>query len=463
MIMCQSVYAGNDHYEIKVTLKGAESDTVLLGYHYGDKQMLRDSLVLDDKGQGVFKGDSLLQHGVYLIISPTKKFFELIISDDQQFEISSDTSNLSGSVKVKGSKENEVFYDYISYLNMIRKEAESLKKQMVEETDQVKKDAMNAELQTMDAKIRDKRTEIYTKNPDFLSAAVLRANDEPIIPEPPILADGSIDSTFRVRYFREHYFDSVDFGKKGLVRSPVLHRKMTYFLDKLTYPVVDSVKNACDYLIDLGRQDEDVFKYVTMFTLNKYAASKIMGMDAVYVYLVEKYYLTGEADWVDDASLYRMTERVKTLKPILIGEPCPPLALTDRDGHVIDMLSLPEEYIVLMFWDPDCGHCKKSMPDLLKFYKEYHDQGVELYAVATEHEEEKWLKYLDGNEQPWINVADFKFRNNFREVFDVRGTPRIFVMDKERNIIAKQIGAKYLGDWLKRYREGLEKAENKEK
>ena len=449
-----------DGYEIRVQVDGVINDTLFLGFHYGDKQMLRDTALVDAKGRAAFKGEEALDRGVYLVITPKKKYFELIISDDQKFEASTDTSNLSGNLKVKGSKENEIFYDYISFLNKVRSDAESLKTQIAEEKDPAEKARLQEELGKKDVEIKEKRSNIYQENPDLLVTDILRSNDEPVIPEAPVLADGSIDSTFRVRYFKEHYFDSIDFEEVGMVRSPVLQKKMTYYLDKLNYPVPDSVKIACDYLIDLASANEEIRKWTTNFMVNKYAASKIMGMDAVYVHLVEKYYESGLADWIDDASLYRMTERAKTLRPILIGQASPPLKLKDRDGEWVDMLSLPQEYIVIMFWDPDCGHCKKAMPALKEFYEVYSPQGVEIYSVATEQEEEKWLKYLDENEMPWINVADFEFRNNFREVFDVRGTPRIFVLDKERKIIAKQIASKYLGDWLDRYRKEQEKNKN---
>jgi hypothetical protein len=52
---------------------------------------------------------------------------------------------------------------------------------------------------------------------------------------------------------------------------------------------------------------------------------------------------------------------------------------------------------------------------------------------------EKWKNYIKENKLDWINVADPKLQNNFREEFDIKTTPQIFILDKDKKILAKKI------------------------
>ena len=47
----------------------------------------------------------------------------------------------------------------------------------------------------------------------------------------------------------------------------------------------------------------ETFKYYLVHFLNEYAKSKVVGYDAMYVHLVDKYYSTGLAPWTDEEQL----------------------------------------------------------------------------------------------------------------------------------------------------------------
>jgi hypothetical protein len=75
-------------YKIKVSIKGYKNDTLLLGYHYGDKQYIKDT-AFRLNGQFVFEKDTLLEPGMYLIVlKPSHDFFQLLIEEkNQQFSV----------------------------------------------------------------------------------------------------------------------------------------------------------------------------------------------------------------------------------------------------------------------------------------------------------------------------------------------------------------------------------------
>jgi hypothetical protein len=103
-------------YEIKVNVKGLSDSTCQLAYYFGDKQYIKDSAKADTKGNLVFKGDEELPGGIYMVVLPGKKYFEMIVDKEQYFNLETDNADLVANMKVKGSKDNEVFYDYLRWI-----------------------------------------------------------------------------------------------------------------------------------------------------------------------------------------------------------------------------------------------------------------------------------------------------------------------------------------------------------
>ncbi len=273
---------------------------------------------------------------------------------------------------------------------------------------------------------------------------------DPEVPEPPKDENGKIDSSFQFKYYKEHFFDKVDFGDKRFVRSPLFHQKVEQYIEKLTVPHPDSIGRSIDVIMSKAEQNEELNQYLTAHFLNKYAKSKIMGMDAVYVYMVDNYYSKGKAEWVDSVQLFKIRDRADMMRPNLIGKKAPNFRLKDADGNYHVLYNQKSPYVVLYFWDPDCGHCKKSTPKVYEFYQNYKAKGVEVIAISTEHEEDKWRKYLEENELGWLNLRDFQYRSNFRRDYDLSGTPRIFILDKDKTIIGKRLGADQLPNFMDR-------------
>ena len=99
-------------YEIKVNIRELQDSTVFLAYHLGDKQYLKDTLKLDPDGHGVFRGTESLPQGIYMVVLPGRRYFEILISSEQFFSLSCNYSDYFKSLEFKGSEENTRFVDY---------------------------------------------------------------------------------------------------------------------------------------------------------------------------------------------------------------------------------------------------------------------------------------------------------------------------------------------------------------
>jgi thiol-disulfide isomerase/thioredoxin len=225
-------------------------------------------------------------------------------------------------------------------------------------------------------------------------------------------------------------------------------------MTKLTAQMPDSIIASADMLISKLDPKSENFRYVIWWITNNYETSKYMGMDAVFVHMAKTYYTPEIAYWVDEVQLFKIQERAKVLEPILLGKKVRNLTLADVNNKYHSLYNISADYTILYFWDPDCGHCKTVTPLLKEYYEKPKSTTVEVYAVCTEVEMDKWRDYIKENDLKWINVADPELKNNFRYEFDITTTPQIFLLDKEKKIIAKRIEVetleKIMGQELKK-------------
>ena len=74
-------------YQIDVTINGLQDSTLFLAYHLGDKQYIKDTIKLSSTGHGKFFGKEALPQGIYMVVLPGRKYFEILISKDQFFQL----------------------------------------------------------------------------------------------------------------------------------------------------------------------------------------------------------------------------------------------------------------------------------------------------------------------------------------------------------------------------------------
>ncbi len=445
-------------YDIKLTIKNLPNSRLILAYYYGDKQYVKDTLKIDSKGLCEIKGDTSLPSGIYLAVFPAlgNKYFEFVI-DEQRFSLTTDTNDLAGHVVVSGSQENELFYDDMKFLTKERKESEGYNTQYKAATTQKEKDDIRAKLLKIDSLVNDNRHAVMKKYPNSFYVTILKAM-EPIQPKelkdaPKDAVGRIIDSNWVWRDYKNRYWDNVKLTDDRLLRTPVFHNKLKEFYTRTIIQLPDSIIADGDALLSKMPPKNDIFKYTLVYMLNEMAKSKIMGFDAVYVHLVKNYYAKGFAPWVDTVQLYKINERGRVLEPLLIGKKAANITLTDTTLKTFrSMYDIKNRFTILCFWDPDCGHCKKEVPKLADIYHKMKKDGidVEIYAPAIMSIEEvkKWTDFINEHKLDWINVADPYRQNNFRFEWDIQSTPQIYILDKDKKIIAKRIGADQVEDFI---------------
>ncbi len=442
-----------DSHKISIELDGYQLDTIYLGYYLGDKQYVRDTTVRQ-KDKFVFEGTEALPVGVYIvIIPPTNDIIQILVDEDQQFTISAKYDKGPKDITFKSNDENTLYYSYIRYIQDLRPESDQLKKQLdsldaEQQTDQYQQ--LTERMTAIDAGVENLADEIVQNHPESYTALLLKANKQIDVPE--FTGDDSEVQLKRFHYFKKRYFEKFYLSDPRMFRTPYLFDRVNYYTDKLTMRAPDSIKLSIDEVLKPLEYNESAFQFYLVHFLNKYAKSKIVGHDGVYVHLAETYYAQGKAPWTTGEQLNKILKNALDLKPVLIGKTAPNIELHDQQGEYVKIHDIESDYIVLYFWNPTCGHCKKSTPELIEFYKEYQSKGVKVVTVCgkTGKELGECWKYIDEHEgmDIFYNLADEYYKSRFKTIYFVKTTPKLYVLDRNKEIISKGIGVEQLPELM---------------
>ena len=444
------------HYRLEVQLNYYPNDTLILGYFYGKGQFAKDTALRNKDNTFVFSGKDTLPQGMYFVLTrPNNNYVQFVVGEDQRFKILSDYLALNDSLSNEGSKENEILLKYTAYLDEMSPKARAIREQMTSGlVDDAEKDSLKLELSHIDDAVKSFQNKLVRQYPESFTAALIKVNREPAVPS--FEAKGDSLKALQFKYYKSHYFDSLDLHDDRLLYSPFLFPKVKNYVENLTIQIPDSVNRALDLV--LGKMDprSEVFKYFLPYFLNHYATSQYVGLDAVFVHLVKNYYAKGMAPWMKEENLQKLISETEKMEPTLIGKQAPDITVFDQSGKPIHLYDLDAEFTILVFWASDCSHCKKSMPQLAEWYKKQNHDSIKVLAICTkllDKEKTCWEFVKNKHTEILMNASDKFLKSKFSVKYNVHTTPSIFVLDRNKKILIKKIGVEQLDDVLKKIRE----------
>jgi thiol-disulfide isomerase/thioredoxin len=444
-------------YEIDVTIRGLKDSSIYLAYHFGDKQYIKDTIALNKTGSAKFTGKEALPQGIYMIVLPGQKYFEILISNDQIFSVECFYDDYFNTLKFSGSDENSGFVAYQKKWVSMQQYAASVNKRL--QTNKQNSDSIK--ILTQLQKETEENMKMYLRNVvaennGNLLAVLVKALLPIEVPEIKVPAGSPNPDSVRwiksYLFTKNHFFDNVSLTDERLLRTPILHARLEAFFKNMLIQAPDSLNKEIDIIIKKCEKNYKIFQFISVFLFNHFRESEIMGHDAVMVKLADDIYLSGKADWVSKEFKDDLKRQIDLIRPNLIGKKAEDLVMNSYKGVFVSLHDLEKDFTVLYFWEPDCGHCKETTPKLKAFYEKTHDYSLEVFAVCTTSEKDKWSKYIEENKLTWINGWDPARTTHFDYYYNVQSTPMVYILDKNKKIIAKKIGVEDVGSFIDNYR-----------
>lgn len=443
-----------DTYKIDVKLTNSKDTSLLLVSYYGNTNQIVDTAFLNN-GTYTFSGSEPLKGGIYLVVFQNKQYFELVIDKEQNFSIETDISNPVDNMKIKNSQDNIEFYSYLKDVGSYGKKDQELGKEYKDaEGNKEKQGELRKQITELNEQVTAIKLAFIKNHSESLFGKILQASEEPEIPKVlPLKDDGSPDSSYIYKYYKAHYFDGFDFADERLLRTPIYANKIKRYFKNVIVQRPDTLIKEANMIIEKAKPNKETYKFCIWYFTYEAETSQIMGMDEVFVALGKKYYTTGEAYWVNDATLKRMTKRINTLDRILIGKKAPNMIMQDTLMNLRSLDDVIGNYTIIMFWDPDCGHCKTEIHQAQPWVAENAEKyNIKIFSVCSDTSIVKWKnKIHEYKIQDWINVdGPRSLTENYHDLYDIISTPTIYLLDKDKKILAKRLSWSQTTDFIKR-------------
>ena len=413
---------------IDFQIKGLEYKAIIFAMQYGEKQLIIDTIQLNNQAMGFYESKERLTGGIYVVIFPSTKYFELLINDEQFFSLISDTTETMKNLIVEGSEETELFRQY------------QVKSSIIAKT--IRYNSENAKTEALEFLNKDLsqfKDSIQRYMPLSFINKYFQMQLEPTFPDSLLKTQKPGREMFvnLQQYKKNHYFDNVDFKDHRLLRTRLLHEKLQYFFNVLLSQQADSVCKEIDFLLHKTQANEEAYRYILSMLNQNYRQANTSQQEKILVYLADQYYLNGKAPWADPRFVKLLQEKCETLRPALMGVKAANLELQTIDGKKIDIYNIDAPFLVIFFWSDDCKVCLAEAEKLNQFYLKNKSKGIEILAIYVHADKNGFQDFLARTGYNWKFAYDPILKSNFSKLYRVDSTPKIFLLNQEKTILDK--------------------------
>ncbi|MGM0497985.1 MAG: peroxiredoxin family protein, partial [Bacteroidota bacterium] len=121
-----------------------------------------------------------------------------------------------------------------------------------------------------------------------------------------------------------------------------------------------------------------------------------------------------------------------------MGTALPDITLPDVSGDTVSFSGLDNKMVLLSFWSAGHNACVERNLKLKEVYRKYHKKGFEIYQVSLNKDKERWMKGVNFDELPWINVHSSQGANaQAARIYNVKELPTDYLIKNGEELIVK--------------------------
>ncbi len=453
-------------YRIELQTPKMQDSVLYLGRYQGHKTYLIDTAYKQaNTNVFVFEGQHLPPTGLYFIANNAKKnLIDLIISEQSHhFTLKATKGFDVKDIKYVHSKENKGLHSYLklaaqnyAYVVPLQARLPILKNQNSDSVAIIK--AEMKQRHTAELAYRQKLLKQYpTGYLPILFHLLDNVEDNQTYIDASTDKQGNLDTLQWYNLRKQHYWDNIDLKNDNVLYNPFIGGKIeNYFDNYVLFFDIDSLTTEIDNFMNSLLPNSDMYMYSLWLLLNKYERSEIMGHDAVLVHMADTYF-THPGKKIHKIIAQNIVKKANARRPILIGHVAPELRGKDSTLRQHALSEIQARFTILAFWNPACYHCEEEMPLLLEYYKKNKAKyNLEVIGVCSTPDFKGFTSKLKEWKPDFLNILPMTERfsdpdYNYMETYQVDGTPLLFLLDKDKRIIAKDFGVQHIDMLIEDY------------
>ena len=379
--------------QVKIDVKIDDiNDTILYLMKYkSDKTQSIIDYSSISSAKKTFKNPQNYDEGIYVLTdSKQNPLFEILIGKDQKFSLHVEDMMDLNTYKIKGSKETSDYFKVYSKTIHDKLYIKALESEMEYFPDNARK------IDSIKRELYDYQESMLNKDKSSFLNTYIR-----------FIEDSEAD----------HYFENLPLCDTRILNSRLLKNKLDdYFDNHMANQNADVICKNIDNLISKTNDCHEVRDYILWYLYSRY-----FNNDLIYIHLSDNYFSKLEINNLTQNIKNEIIKRSDVLRKITIGSVSPTFSYTDDKGDKIDLSEINAENLVLFFYKPDCQKCIRDK---------------RILGLIKNKQKDLTILYINISEDNYSNVSQ-----DIINQYDITTTPTIYVLDKNKRIIAKNIKA----------------------
>lgn len=237
-----------------------------------------------------------------------------------------------------------------------------------------------------------------------------------------------------------HFWDKFDMNDTAQVKNPDIgEQKLADFIGLLSTTPDSALRDkAVDGMLDKAKSNRPNFDhFIKLYERYLYDGNSPMRNDIVYESVLR--YLI-KTDLLSDLEKEAYRPIYKLLLRNKAGQLAEDFSYELANGKKQKLSQTKAKYTFLLFYDPECSHCKETIhqlrdtPQLVQLFEQ---QQVQVLAIDPWGDRNKWKDYIPEISEKWINGFDSESKILSFNLYDLKASPTIYLLDENKRVLLK--------------------------
>lgn len=389
-------------YRIELSVASMPHTPVYLAGYYGDVVSVIDSARLDGNGKTVFERSRDLCAGIYTIVSPGKLTYDLFIDSGQQLNAVLDVE--TGTGRITGDLQTAAYAGYLAW-----QQKKQDRRQQAEQCRQ-----------------------LAGRYPGTFFSAYMNAL-RPAEPDSMPAGSGMEQMLKMYRYRRRHFFDRMDLSDVRLLRTPLYHETIHFYISKFVTQQTDTLIHIAYNMLERASGNYETFFYMSDFLIDFSLRSKIDHIYRLHNFVQRNRDMIGSKGM----SLIPAGSRNNYFRlggETLLRDRLQNMQLSGIDGHLFDHRQIKSKYRIFYFWKPGCPRCLADVAKWQAVLNKNKMKSCSGIAVNTESDVQRQTDRILAYDPLCINTS-IRGKPECERLFYAGFYSKIIVTDTAGDII----------------------------